>query len=634
MISIIFFSISLIIGLAILKFVKAVIPLHAQLSIGVVLGTVLSLIGIFFISWVLKFNVSSTIFFELPALLISGAYLFKDYSKRAVIEDFKFKFDKVAFLAFAVIFVIITHLFIKSIYVEPTAIVAGNRLVWTDWPIHFAMIASFAQGGNIPPHNPQYAGQILTYPFFSDFLSAVLQSSGETLKNSLVIPGIVLTTTFVSILFYVGKLITHSRRTAIVGIIIGLFWGGIGFIYFLNDLLSSPNFTNTLLNPPHEYTFYQEMNLWFFSFLYSEVLPQRSFLLGLPLFFASLSFLIIALIKEEKKILVLSALILGIMPFFHMHAFLSLVLFNVVFIPLTLLTTIKYEGIKEARRQLKELAIYFILPSAVLAIPQLSIFYFLGLDQTISFHFGWMKGQENFFLFWFKNTGLFWPLLLFALFKSKLSHLQFNVAISAIFLFIITNIFSFAKWPYDNLKMMTFWYLICAFIVAKLLVSIYKIKIFGKVLAIVLLTSLVLSGTIEIFKVLNNQNQKIQMWSSQDIEISRSIINNTLPGETILAAAQHDHPASTLAGRPVIIGYPGNAWSWGLADWSQREADVHTLLKGDPYLAPALIDKYKVKYVIISQREKSFEPNLNENFFSEKGNLIATGESYKLYKLK
>ncbi len=633
MISIIFFLSSLVIGLAILKAFRIILPLYARFSTGIVVGTAFSLISIFFMSWLFKLSATTVILFEMPIFLLSGGYLFKDQNRRGLIEDLHFELDKISFLAFAFIFVVISHLFIKSIYVEPTSIVAGNRLVWTDWPIHFAIISSFVQSSNIPPLNPQYAGQLLTYPFFADFLSAVLQACGENLKNAVVIPGIVLTTAFIAILFHFGKLLALSKRTSILGILIGLFWGGIGFLYFTQDLLSSSDFVKTLLNPPHEYTFYKEMNLWFFSFLYSEVLPQRSFLFGLPLFFMSEILLIVAVIKEKKRYLILSALIAGIMPFFHMHAFVSLILFNSIFVPLTLFTTFKHNGVKEAKKQFVNIMFFFALPAALLTIPQILIFYSLNLDQTIAPFFGWMKGQENFFIFWFKNTGLFWPLLLLALFKSKLTHLQFNVTIAAIFLFFVTNIFTFAKWPYDNLKIMTFWYLICSFIVANLLVSIYKTNKVSKLIAVIIFISLIASGTVEVFKVISNDNEKIQIWSTQDLEISRSIINNTIPGETILAAAQHDHPASTLAGRPVIIGYPGNAWSWGLKDWAQREADVHIMLKGDSYLAPILIKKYHVKYVIISQREKNFEPDLNENFFSEKGTVIAAGDGYKLYKL-
>lgn len=634
MISLIFFLSTLIVGLAMLKLARIILPLYARLSLGLTAGSVFCTAGIFLNAWVTKLTAQSIIFFQVPLFLLAIFYLRPDFNLRDLQEELHFKVGKYSFIVFGLILTIICFIFIKSIYTNEDSIIAGNRLVWTDWPIHFAIISSFVQSNNIFPQNPQYAGQILTYPFFSDFLSAVLQVLGENIKNSLVIPGIVLSIAFITNLYYFGNLITRSKRISVAGIFVGIFSGGIGFVYFFNDLISSSDKLKTLLQPPHEYTFYQEKGLWFFSFLYSELLPQRSFLFGLPLFFLVLIFLIIGLIKEEKRILVLAGIALGIMPFFHMHAFISIIMFNLIFLPLTFATTLKHEGVSGLKRQIMDVVFFFIIPAAVIALPQILLLFSLNLNEVIAWHTGWMNQNENIFWFWFKNTGLFLPLLVYGLLKNKLSPLEFNVAISALFLFIVCNLFQFAMWPYDNLKIMTFWYLICAFIVAKVLAKIYKNSVVGKVMVIVLIFSLTASGLIDISKIIHGNDTKIQIWSKNDIEISRALITNTLPNQTVLAAAQHDNPASALAGRPVIIGYPGNAWSWGLKDWSQREADVHALFKGDSYLAPLLIEKYKVRYVLISQRERNFEPEVNEKYFSQIGTLVAAGSNYRIYKLK
>src|ERR1700719_621478 len=43
-----------------------------------------------------------------------------------------------------------------------------------DLPFHLSAISSFAQGNNFPPEDPVFAGAPFTYPFLSDFLSAIL----------------------------------------------------------------------------------------------------------------------------------------------------------------------------------------------------------------------------------------------------------------------------------------------------------------------------------------------------------------------------------------------------------------------------------------------------------------------------
>ena len=124
---------------------------------------------------------------------------------------------------------------------------------------------------------------------------------------------------------------------------------------------------------------------------------------------------------------------------------------------------------------------------------------------------------------------------------------------------------------------------------------------------------------------------KINLWSRNDIELADVIIAKTEPRSLILTAAIHDHPVTALAGRKIIIGFPGNAWSWGLADWSQRETDVHTMFKGGPSF---LFNKYKVDYVLISPRERNFEPRLNEDYFAKNFTFVSGGPDYKLYKIR
>ena len=43
-----------------------------------------------------------------------------------------------------------------------------------DLPFHISVITSFAFGNNFPPEDPTYAGVHFTYPFLTDFVSAIL----------------------------------------------------------------------------------------------------------------------------------------------------------------------------------------------------------------------------------------------------------------------------------------------------------------------------------------------------------------------------------------------------------------------------------------------------------------------------
>ncbi|KKR62162.1 hypothetical protein A3B52_02815 [Candidatus Curtissbacteria bacterium RIFCSPLOWO2_01_FULL_41_28] len=629
--TLLFFFASMGLGLAIMEAVKIVLPSYIKIFFAIILGVIVNILVIFGISQVFGLNITNVLIATSLTFFPSLIFLTKRPGAFEIFGKLEVKKNPFIVGSLLVLGIFIVVFFFKSIYVNENGIIAGNRLVWTDWPVHIAIISSFVHGNNFPPQNPLYAGQTISYPFFADFLSAVLQVLGASLKTSLIIPGIILGISVIVLIYFLGIILTGSKKTAIVGLFIGIFWGGLGFLYFLQDLLTSSNFWQTLLFPPHEYTFYGEKNLWFFSFLYSELLPQRGFLFGLPMFLLGLIFLILGISRNKNSYLLASGCLVAIMPFFHMHSYLSFLFLISVLIPLTILTDFIQYGLAKAKSHLAAIIFCFLLPIVTLGLIQLPLFISLNLSQTVGLNWGWMKGHENIFLFWFKNTGFFWPLFIFAIFKIKLAPVARNVLIASVILFILPNIIRFAPWPYDNLKIMTYWYLIGAFFVAESLLYFYKKNDLGKIIATVLFITLIISGVIEVTRIFNTQKTKINLWSRNDIELADVIIAKTEPRSLILTAAIHDHPVTALAGRKIIIGFPGNAWSWGLADWSQRETDVHTMFKGGPSF---LFNKYKVDYVLISPRERNFEPRLNEDYFAKNFTFVSGGPDYKLYQIR
>lgn len=550
-------------GLAIMEAVKIVLPSYIKIFFAIILGVIVNILVIFGISQVFGLNITNVLIATSLTFFPSLIFLTKRPGAFEIFGKLEVKKNPFIVGSLLVLGIFIVVFFFKSIYVNENGIIAGNRLVWTDWPVHIAIISSFVHGNNFPPQNPLYAGQTISYPFFADFLSAVLQVLGASLKTSLIIPGIILGISVIVLIYFLGIILTGSKKTAIVGLFIGIFWGGLGFLYFLQDLLTSSNFWQTLLFPPHEYTFYGEKNLWFFSFLYSELLPQRGFLFGLPMFLLGLIFLILGISRNKNSYLLASGCLVAIMPFFHMHSYLSFLFLISVLIPLTILTDFIQYGLAKAKSHLAAIIFCFLLPIVTLGLIQLPLFISLNLSQTVGLNWGWMKGHENIFLFWFKNTGFFWPLFIFAIFKIKLAPVARNVLIASVILFILPNIIRFAPWPYDNLKIMTYWYLIGAFFVAESLLYFYKKNDLGKIIATVLFITLIISGVIEVTRIFNTQKTKINLWSRNDIELADVIIAKTEPRSLILTAAIHDHPVTALAGRKIIIGFPGNAWSWG-----------------------------------------------------------------------
>ncbi len=642
--SILFFAVSLIVGLTILArlriFGHMAVPFLALL-----VGSVVSVVYLFILGTVVPVT---TIGVTVELVFLAGvALVILSRDSMEVLVSVKHlvqkQFNIYDLMGVSGLVGLIGWLFTRALFIgENGEIIAGDRLVWVDWPLHIGMAANFAWGGNIPPQNPTFAGTPLIYPFFSDFLSGMLLSLGAPLNEAFSLPGFVLIVAFGLLYIFLGKDIlydTFSRGQksdqrlvsvlAFTAVFICLFWGGLGFVYWTQEAMTSPTgWQQILIKPPREYTFWAEQNFWFFTFLYSEILPQRAFVFGLPMFFAILIFLKTGLDHTLKPNFFVAGILGGLLPFFHTHTFLSLWILMLTFFTITGVYVFRFN--ESYKRRYLEAAFLFFLPFGVLSLLQVP--FFAG-GRKLPFVFGWMKGEENFFVFWFKNTGFFLPLMLLGLIKGPFRPVVKAFGWASLSLFIVPNLFHFAPWGYDNLKMFTYWYLIGAWFVAWSLYFLSKKGILGKIVSAALLVSLVLSGLIEVSRIVETSRVQITLWSREDQEFAQKVKELTEPTGVFLTAAIHDHPVTALAGRKIVLGFPGNSWSWGIAGWDTRERDVKTMFRGGDE-ALALWKKYNIDYIIVSERERWFEPDLDEKFIENNSELVTTEGKYRLYKRK
>ncbi len=654
--SLLFFIAAYLLGKSILKLGKIEIP-AIEKAASIVIGLVMLNLVLYFAAGV--FGLTQELIITICLIGLIGAiglerYFFPERSQRLILirifdsvplhsgkklfQFIKNNFSQIFIWGF--LFLLIVWLFGRALFIDPQGnLVAGDRLVWTDWPLHIGMAASFAWGDNFPAQNPTFAGEPLRYPFFADFLTGVLWKLGLPLPTALALPAIVLVLAFFGIfvqlcreiLAEVGSFASEIKFEGFkfLPLILSLFWGGLGFVYYFQDLLKSGGFITGNFFPIREYTFWQEKNLWFFTFLYSEILPQRAFIFGLPLFFLVLYLVksgVVRLNEDGKRQIVLAGILAGVMPFFHTHSYLSLVFLAGAIGVIGAVRIVR--GSKTDRKRFFQALFLFFLPLGVLSILQLPLF----LDQFRGwpFEFGWMKGTDNFFWFWFKNTGFFIPLTLLG--QGKLGKSGKLIVGASWILFILPNLFHFAPWGYDNLKILTYWYLLSSIGATVALYQIKQIRLIGPVSAILIFLTLILSGIIEIARIVDTPKNQIGLWSKADQELAVEVKNKTEPRAVILAAAIHDHPVEALAGRRMVIGYPGNSWSWGLKDWDVRFQDVKTMFGGGE-VAKNLWKKYGVDYIIISDRERYMDSQIAEEFIRQNGEEVIVKGNTKVYKI-
>lgn len=148
-----------------------------------------------------------------------------------------------------------------------------------------------------------------------------------------------------------------------------------------------------------------------------------------------------------------------------------------------------------------------------------------------------------------------------------------------------------------------------------------------------------------------NLNKKIELDGSvwfeniypQDKEII-DYLNKNIKGQPVILEAQGDsytdyERISAYTGLPTVAGWWVHEWLWrGSSDvvGSKIQDIVNLYESSDLSLTKQLIDKYKIKYVIVSQMEKEKYKNLNENKFFKIGKRIFISSDKKgaIYQLK
>jgi len=193
--------------------------------------------------------------------------------------------------------------------------------------------------------------------------------------------------------------------------------------------------------------------------------------------------------------------------------------------------------------------------------------------------------------------------------------------------FIIPNFVKLAPWIWDNIKLLFYWWIASAPIVALLLARLWKGGVGNRVLAASLFMLLTLAGALDIFPLLTQQGQ-YQEFDRDGVTFAEVIKQQTPANATVLHAPIHNTPIF-LTGRRSIMGYPGHIWTHGL-DFGPREQEIKQIYSGATN-APALLAKYRVDYVVVSPQEISVvSPNMA--FFSRYPEVINVGE-YHLYKV-
>ena len=511
-------------------------------------------------------------------------------------------------------------------------LVAGWVNVWGDFAAHFAYASPFAYRtiNDWFISNPVFFYNKFNYPFLTDLISGLLIRLGFSIPSAFVFPSIIYSILFIYLYFKLSYKLTGSSFGAYLSVTIFLLSGGFGFIYFFKNDLGI--FLQTL-EIPRQYTQMKDPGISFINVITSELIPQRSFLMGLPItifILLTLNNFLINKFKVKKIKIILLGLLYGFLPVVHMHSFIALSLICAFMF----LYNIKYY------KNLLLFAFTAFIPALIIYL--LLFKNSLEASNFFAFYPGWMANKNehnvNIFIFWFYNFGLFFPVSLFLYFYKKLY--KNYLYTSALFIFIVMHIFKFQPWVWDNAKLLTYWYLIFCIPIAKELAILYTVinkkthflvKLFKVGLATLLLILLTFSGFLDILYLSNYKKNSYVISSSSDLNFAKNVNKVISSGNTVLTATNHNNVISNHTKGRVLLGFTGWLWSYGI-NYYKTYNDLQQM-----YINPAnslnLYKNYNVKYVVVSGVEESEFKNINSSYFYTNFNLVIDSPNFKLFRV-
>lgn len=550
------------------------------------------------------------------------------------------------FLFYAFVTIVLWRVFSRAVIENQNGLSTGLLNNFGDLPFHISVITSFALGNNFPPEDPTYAGVFFTYPFVSDFVSAVFVRCGADLRQSIFIENFILGLAFVGLLQRWALVMLRDSLAAIITPLLVLLNGGFGFkLLFDKALENRGGLFGVLTDLPPSFTVIPETTWRWGNAISALLVPQRGFLMGLPLATIAFTQWWLATTREQRhavektkkratpkpetttrfpiatRRMIAAGVAAGLLPLVHAHSFI------VVMAMAGCLALI--------RRCWREWFAFFVVASAI-AIPQLlwsTMNSAVDASTFFAFETGWDHGKDSPIEFWFKNTGLFIPLIFAAiLLKSDgyivprrvlLFYLPFTLC------FIIPNFVKMAPWIWDNIKVLYYWWLASAPIVALLLAKLWRQGSVRRVIAVVLFVIVTLSGALDVAGIALPRSNEYQIFSADGIRFAEVVKEQTQPRALVIHAPVHNTPVF-LTGRRSLMGYPGHIWTHGL-EFVQRESEIRRIYQGSVD-ADQLLRKYGVEYAVVGPHERMVT-QVNGAFFSKFQQVGEVGD-YKLYKIR
>ncbi len=496
----------------------------------------------------------------------------------------------------------------RGVLVSPAGVATGVAHNYGDLPFHLSVAAAFARGAVFPPEHPELSGVRLTYPYLVDFGAALWARAGLDLPQAFRIQQALLAPALLFGLWHWGLVLAGERRAARLTPLLVLLGGGLGFVFvFAAAPPEARALLAFLLELPRDATMGEGQLRWGNALL-TLLVPQRGFLLGLPLALCVFALWAQALAPREADAqahaprerargprrhatpLLSAGVVTALLPLIHGHTFATLLALGVA---LALLFP-------------RSAWLGFFAPALGVGLPQawlLARGSALDARRFLGPAFGWDRGALDPLSFWLLNTGALLPLLACALLwrgpAAPLPARARRLLAPFLLLFVVPNLLRLSPWLWDNIKFLFLWFVGTAPAVAAVLSRLSRAGRGARAKGVALTATLILSGALDLWRVASRQIA-LPLFEREGLHFAQAVAGATPPGARLLHAPTHDAP-TLLSGRPAVLGYPGHIWSQGL-DGGRREEDLAAFYTGAAG-AHDVPGRYRATHAVVGPHE-------------------------------
>lgn len=495
-----------------------------------------------------------------------------------------------------------------------------------DFGLHLSLIRSFSWGSNFPPELPFFPGKPLTYHYYFDLFVGILERSG--VRIDIALNGIS-ALAFTMLLYFIYKipqvLFGKSKFLGIISVTLFILPSNLTFVDFFRDRTISFRLLNDIWRLPdyiHKGPFDGSIISIFFTL--NVFLNQRHLVAALAISLGLLYFFLAALIKKENrtdKQLIICGLLLGISSGIHTLIFLSnLTIFIVLFVFFK-----RYRWIAP-----------FFLPAVFLSLPHFLVIL-LGNVGIVSHSFinpGFLTERpieiKNFLEYWVQNFGIAMLLVPLGFLLSKPN--QRRLLLVFFLLFISANIFQFSFRIDHNHSLINYFVITANFYITYALFLLWKKTILHKIVVLILIVPLMLSGFLDLMVVKNDYHVRLQ--DAPGNAFMLWIKEQTHKNAVFLAYQQILDPI-TLSGRRNYYGATYYVSVMGY-DYSERRLLTKMFFEAKTTETLQEMRRERIDYIVLPVRPIAdfvYSYTVNKEFFIKNLQIVYSDSEVTVYKL-